>query len=127
MPKKGQSDVFMEMAVIIIVLAVVGFMISQTLLRTTPPANSLSGNSEEVERQLASKIASCWAQNSAKSSWQACSDLPTSSVNISTENVESLAKCDCKVKWSIESNFTKTLINYDGFNRQVRVDMVREQ
>jgi len=126
MQRKGQSEMFMEMAVIIIVLAVVGFMISQTLLRTTPPINSLSGNSDEVEKQLAEKIASCFAQNSEKSSWQACSDLPTPFVNISTERVESLANCGCKVSWKTEANFTKTLINYDGFNRQVRVDMVRE-
>ena len=127
--KKGASEMFMEMAVIIVVLAVVGFMISKTLLRTSPSANVLFGNSDEVERQLAGKIVMCWSSNTGKPSWQSCGEFPTTltgATNISTAHVEQIAGCGCKVNWRVEGNFTKTLINYDGFNRQVSVELIHE-
>ncbi len=126
--EKGAGNFFMEIAVVLFALIVVGFLVTETLIKTAPEPDAISGTKEERERRIAELADDCYSIYRGNSGHNWCVDKEiNSSIPFNQTIVEQLSSCPCSFSWNMQGNYSMLRISYIGENNTMSMQLLKNR
>ena len=120
---RGGTEIVFEITIVLVIILVAWFFISQVYEKTGARDDRILGGSEFAERKIAALADECYNKNIGKSEWVACGEYPanvTGAVNVS--KISGYSGCKCSIDFSGDrARFEKVKIDFNGFNNSLAI------